>query len=55
MCPFVLIRDAEEEEEGPGHISGLCARRGESGRLEAQRGQSHCGAPMGAGENGAAA
>lgn len=55
MSAFVLSRDAAEEEEGLGHISGLCAWRGEPGRLEAQRRQSHRGAPVGAGENGAAA
>lgn len=52
---FSLSRDATKEEEGPGHISGLCAWRGEPGWVEAQRRQSHTGAPMGAGENGAAA
>lgn len=54
MSAFVLSRDAAEEEEGPGHLSGLRAWRGEPGRLEAQGRQSHPGAPMGAGENGAA-
>ena len=55
MRVSVLSRDAEEEEEGPGHISSLCAWGGEPGRLEAQRRQSHPGASMGAGKNGAAA
>lgn len=48
-------RHAEEEEEGAGHVGGLRAWRGEPGRLAAQRGQPHLGAPVGAGENGAAA
>lgn len=52
---YVLNRDAAEEEEDPGHIGGLRAWRGEPGWLEAQRRQPHPGAPMGAGENGAAA
>lgn len=52
---FVLSRDAAKEEKGAGHISGLCAWRREPGWVEAQRRQSHRGAPMGAGENGAAA
>lgn len=52
---FFLNRDAEEEEEGPGYISGLCAWRGEPGRVEAQRRQPDLGAPVGAGEDGAAA
>lgn len=55
MSTFVPSRHAAEEEEGPGYICGLCAWRGEPGWLEAQRRQSHPGAPMGAGENGAAA
>lgn len=55
MSAFVLSRDAAEEEKGAGHISGLRAWWGEPGRLEAQRRQSHPGAPMGAGENWAAA
>lgn len=55
MIVFTLSRHAAQEEEGPGYISGLCAWRGEPGWLETQRWQSHPGAPMGAGENGAAA
>lgn len=48
-------RDAAEEEKGAGHVGGLRAWRGEPGRLEAQRRQSHPGAPVGAGKDGAAA
>lgn len=56
LCLVLLMsRDAAEEEEGPGHLSGLCPGRREPGRLETQRRQSHLGAPMGAGEDGAAA
>lgn len=55
MRAHVLSRDAEEEEEGLGHISGLGAWRGEPGWLEAQRRQPHPRAPVGAREDGAAA
>lgn len=50
-----MNRNAEEEEEGSGYISGLCAWRGEPGRVEAQRRQPDLGAPMGVGEDWAAA
>lgn len=51
----LLLRYAAEEEEDSGHFCGLRPGRGEPGWLEAQRRQPHLGAPMGAGENGAAA
>lgn len=54
-APLVLSRDAAEEEEGAGHVGGLRPRGGELGWLEAPGGQSHPGAPVGAGEDGAAA
>lgn len=55
MVGHLLSRNAEEEEEGAGHVGGLRAWRGEPSRLEATRRQPHLGAPVGAGENGAAA